>query len=223
MAKIGIMGGTFDPIHNAHIALAKQALTEYDLDKVLVIPNHIPWMKSDRKITPDEDRINMTKLAIKNEEKMEVSLIEIEAGGNSYTYETLQHLKEINPCDELFFIMGADSLLSFEKWKHPESILKNATLLVTVRDDCDFDGLESQKNHLLELFGGDIQFLHMNLMPVSSTLIRDSLHQYYVLKNSPVKSEDCNNAYQFMECNDLLDSYLPKLVKEYILSHNLYM
>lgn len=172
MSKIGIMGGTFDPIHIGHMQLAEQALTEYNLDFILFVPNHTPWMKQDRSVTSAEHRAAMVKLAIEGYPGFGLSAVEIDAGGDSYTWKTLETLKGQYPTDEFFFILGADSLLSIEKWAHPEKIFENAVILAAVRDDCDKKKLEAQKETLKRKYDARIRLLSMPPVAVSSTRIR---------------------------------------------------
>jgi nicotinate-nucleotide adenylyltransferase len=172
MAKIGIMGGTFDPIHMGHMQLAGQALTELGLDKILFVPNHIPWMKKDREITPQQHRLEMVRLAIEDFPMYELSMVEMETGGLSYTYQTLAHLKKQYPDDTFYFILGADSLLAIEQWMHPEKIMHTAILAAAVRDDCDRQKLAAQQERLVRLYQAQIVLLTMSAIPVSSTKIR---------------------------------------------------
>lgn len=176
MSKIGIMGGTFDPIHIGHIQLANQALSEAELDSVLFMPNHTPWMKHDRAITEAEHRAAMVQLAIEDNPAFKLSTLEIDAGGNSYTWQTLEKLKSQYPEDEFFFILGADSLLSIEKWAHPEKIFENAVIMAAVRDDCDKAKLEKQKATLAEKYNARIMLLSMPPVDVSSTKIRQEFY-----------------------------------------------
>ena len=183
MSKIGIMGGTFDPIHIGHIQLANQALTEKELDFILFVPNHTPWMKHDRAVTKAEHRAAMVELAIEDNPAFKLSTVEIDAGVNSYTWQTLEKLKEQYPEDEFFFILGADSLLSIEKWAHPEKIFINAVILAAVRDDCDKTKLDKQKEKLTEKYHARIQLLSMPPMDVSSTKIRQEFYNDSQIRN----------------------------------------
>lgn len=176
MSKIGIMGGTYDPIHLGHMQLAKQAFKEQNLDKILFIPNHIPWMKKERHITEEKHRLEMVRLAIEDFPEYELSLVEIEAGGNSYTYQTLETLKKRCPEDKFYFIVGADSLLSMEKWIHPEKIMEDAAILAAIRDDCNKNMLIRQKHYLTEKYHGQIFLLDMPPMDISSTKIRKEFY-----------------------------------------------
>ncbi len=176
MANIGILGGTFDPIHVGHMALAKEAVKEADLQKMLFVPNHVPWMKKDRQITENIHRIEMVKAAIAPHETYELSMVDMEAGGDSYTYRTLEMIKEQYPGDNLYFILGADSLITIEKWVHPEKIFANAIILAAVREQCDLEGLEVQKKRLQERYHADIRLLHMKAIDISSTFIREHFY-----------------------------------------------
>lgn len=199
MSKIGIMGGTFDPIHIGHLQLAEQALTEWKLDFILFVPNHTPWMKQDRAVTEAGRRTAMVKLAIEGHPRFRLSTVEIDAGGNSYTWQTLETLKAQYPGDTFFFILGADSLLSIEKWAHPEKIFENAVILAAVRDDCDMELLQKQKEHLSDCYHGKIALLSMPLVDISSTRIRE----------------------EFYKCEDIR-SMVPCKVAEYISQNHLY-
>ena len=199
MANIGILGGTFDPIHLGHMTLAEEAIKEFGLDQMLFVPNHVPWMKKDRQITDDVHRIEMVKAAISSYERYSLSMVDMEAGGDSYTYRTLEMLKEQYPNDTFYFILGADSLLTIEKWMHPEKIFANAAILAAVRDDCDMDELTVQQQKLVKIYGADIRLLHMKAIDISSTYIRK--HFY-----SEKKAQDM----------------LPKETAAYIKAHGLY-
>ena len=200
MLHIGIMGGTFDPIHLGHIQLAEHALNEMHLDRILFMPNHTPWMKRNRDILAIEHRLNMVRLAIEDNPAFELSLVEIEAAGDSYTYQTLETLKENFPKEtQLYFIVGADSLFNMEDWVHPELILQNAVILAAVREGRDKEALHEQKERLIELFGGEIRLLSMEQVDISSTRIREEFYQ----------SQD-------------VKEMLPKKVAEYITQNHLY-
>lgn len=131
--KIGIFGGAFNPVHSEHVAIAKSALYELGLDKVIVIPTFISPHKSGSLTARTSDRLNMCALAF--EGVAEVSDTEIKRGGISYSYVTVRQLKKQYPGDELYFIIGADSLKGFDSWREPEEILKCVTLAVCARKD----------------------------------------------------------------------------------------
>ena len=123
MAEIGIMGGTFDPIHNGHLLLGKQAYEEYKLDQIWFMPSGTPPHKKDHKVTDVKDRVAMVQLAIKKFPFFYCSDFEIQRPGNTYTAQTLQLLHQEYPKHRFYFIVGADSLYQIEKWYHPAEVL----------------------------------------------------------------------------------------------------
>lgn len=142
MRKIGIMGGTFDPIHSGHLKIAAAAKSEYHLDRVIFLTSGNPPHKQDKEILDGKIRHIMVKRAIQGIDGFEPSDWEISRREYSYTLTTLLHFKELYPEDELFFIIGGDSARDFHTWYHPEEILKLCTLLVYDRTggtfSCDF-------------------------------------------------------------------------------------
>lgn len=132
MRKIGLFGGSFDPIHAAHIKIAKEALTLKNLDEVIFIPSGESPHK-DSLSASASDRYNMVKIAIDGEEKFSVSDYEIKKEGKSYTYYTLCHFKEIYPDDELFFIIGDDEYDYFPNWYKADELHSLCTFLVFQR------------------------------------------------------------------------------------------
>lgn len=173
--RIGILGGTFSPIHNGHLELAKRAYDDLKLDKVLIMPSGNSYMKS--KVLPREKRVAMTELAIKDYPFFEISLIEVNRPGYTYTYETLEELLDINPNSDLFFILGADSLFQIENWKNPERIFELATIICTIRDDYDITDIK-QKGKELEAKGAKIEYLNMPKIDISSSDIRQKVKQH---------------------------------------------
>ena len=137
--NIGIFGGTFAPAHNGHVEIAKQAIMSHELDKLIVIPNGLPPHKEC--VMSKMDRFNVTKLAFGDLQGVEISDYEINKEGANYSYLTLQYFKRIYPDDELFFVIGGDSLRDLHLWKNPEKVVEYATLAVAERgnaDNCDF-------------------------------------------------------------------------------------
>lgn len=173
--RIGIIGGTFNPIHKGHLMLAKYAYIEHNLDKVLFMPAPMPPHKDNTTIESQVHRENMVKLAIKNMEYFEYSDFESKREGKSYTYKTLELLKKENPDVEYFFIMGADSLFQFETWKNPQLIVKYATLIVAKRNDIDDNVFYNKVNELQEKYECEILTVSMEEVPLSSTQLRLSV------------------------------------------------
>ncbi len=133
MARVGILGGTFDPPHNGHIAIARAALKELGLDKVVFIPARVPPHKTKRIIASPEDRFNMLRLAIDAYPDFEISRIELDRPGPSYTADTLERLRAIDPEAELVLLIGTDNVSEIEGWHEPERIATLATLAAANR------------------------------------------------------------------------------------------
>ena len=131
--KIGIMGGTFDPIHNGHLHLAQTALTQFDLDQIWFMPNGMPPHKKQSSIESDiHERIAMTQIAIKTNKQFYLQEYEAKREKVSYSYKTMEHFRKMYPCDEFYFIIGADSLFSIETWKHPERLFIRLTSITSL-------------------------------------------------------------------------------------------
>lgn len=133
MKKIGILGGTFNPIHNGHIALAKKALKEFGLETVIFVPTGLPPHKSDRGLASKKDRMKMVRLAVKGHKKLGVSHIEIDRKGYSYAVDTFKKLKKRFGTSKLYYIMGLDSINSILSWKKPLDLFKLCHFLIATR------------------------------------------------------------------------------------------
>lgn len=201
MRRIGIMGGTFNPIHNGHLTIAQSAKEQFTLDKVLFMPSGVPYMKNLQEVLPASVRCEMTALAIRNIPYFELSDMEAVSRGNTYTYHTLQKLKALHPDTDYYFILGADSLYAIEEWYRPELILQSCTILAAVRNASAQSGsaqksplicnakkagndcgkislqrkLQAQADYLREKYHADIELLETADIDVSSTQIRELL------------------------------------------------
>lgn len=173
--KIGIMGGTFNPIHNGHIALAQAAYKNFSLDKILFMPSGRSYMKQD--VLDNEKRTAMVSRAIASIPYFELSTIEVERPGNTYTCETLQQLTQQNPNVHYYFILGADSLFYIEKWKNPEIIFSLATIICMVRDDFCLADIKEKGTELAQK-GADILYLDIPKITISSTEIRNRVKHH---------------------------------------------
>ncbi len=131
--RLGVLGGTFDPVHIGHLLLGESAREQLSLDKVLFVPAGEPWRKQGRQISVAEDRLAMLRLAVGGNQAFEVSTIEVDREGPSYTIDTLEALRSERPNDELFFIVGADALDDMPTWREPERIFELATVVVAGR------------------------------------------------------------------------------------------
>ena len=174
MKKIGILGGTFSPIHLGHVKIALAAYKQFDLDEVLFIPSGISYMKRNMDILNSDVRKELTEIAIKDYPYFRVDTIEIDRGGNSYTYETLLELKKREKA-EYYFIAGADTLFSIEKWREPGLIFSNCTLLIARRFEYDNDDLSLKIEELKSRYECDIRIIDIPFIDISSTEIRDRI------------------------------------------------
>ena len=194
------MGGTFDPIHYGHLMLAQNALDTFLLDEILFVPSGTPWLKESTKVLSKNKRVSMTGIAIEDNPNFALSTIEIDREGNSYSYETVEELKKEQPDTDFYFIMGADSLLEIERWKHPDRLMADCTLLVAVRDDCDKEGLKKQIAYLTDKYQADIRILPANRMDISSTRIRQMIQEgksvRYMLPDQVIRFIQKNHLYQ---------------------------
>ena len=167
MSRIGIFGGTFNPPHIGHTRLAEHFVNELKLDRLLVIPTFQPPHKDSNNLASGEDRVNMCMLAFPD---AVISTIELNRGGKSYTYDTLCELKEQYPGDELFFIVGSDMLLSFNRWYKYNEILDMITLCAADRVD---DGKELEMPEFL--MDKRVVITTLPAFELSSTQIRECI------------------------------------------------
>ncbi len=171
--RIGIMGGTFDPIHVGHLILGEAAYGQFSLDRVLFLPSGNPPHKPDRAGGATlSQRVRMVELAIADNPHFALSLAEARREGACYTKETLARLHGEYPGTEFFFIMGADSLLSFETWKDPGEIARLATLVVAKRDHVGERRLEREMERLRAAYGAKAEKLSVPRMDISSRALR---------------------------------------------------
>lgn len=174
-SRIGIMGGTFDPIHLGHLIMAEQARDQFDLEKVLLIPSGHSYFKDNRawKVTDSKMRLEMTRLAAYDQPGFEVSSIEVLREGNSYTCETLQQLGELHPDVDYYYIVGADTIMSMRMWRKPKEIFERCEVLAAIRDDqVPEDHLKAEIEALERDFGAVIHLLSVPNIGISSTDIR---------------------------------------------------
>ena len=175
--RLGLMGGTFDPIHLGHLLAAEEALDRCQLDEVLFVPAGRPWMKEGVGVSPAHHRINMTTLAVAYNPRFSVSSMEMDREGPTYTVDTLEELFRENPSRELFLIVGADSVAQMGQWKGPERIQELCTVVAVPRPGYD------------PLAGGDgpggcarVTYLNAPLTAISATEVRER-----VSKGLPVR------------------------------------
>lgn len=184
MNKIGIFGGTFNPIHLGHIRLGQLVLDEIKLDKILYIPDNTPPHKSDKDLACGEDRLNMINISLKDFDNMESSDIELNREGKSYTFETLLELKNVYPNDELYLITGADMFLTLDKWREPETIFKTANIIGVSRVKSDFEKMEEYAENVIKPMGAKVFMLSQTVFDTaSSTYVRENIDDYQKIKD----------------------------------------
>lgn len=199
--KIGIMGGTFDPVHNGHLMLGHAAYEACSLDQIWFMPNgNPPHKKSETIKSTAEDRMKMTSLAIAPFPEFVLQPYEALRAEVSCSYQTMEHFSKIYPDDEFYFIIGADSLMAIETWVHPERIFPTCTILATYRNEVKTkEEMNRQIQYLSEKYHAKIRLLETPLMPVSSHELRASL-----------------------QSGDSVSEYMPAAVCSYIKQHHLY-
>ena len=173
--RLGILGGSFDPVHYGHLLLAEACREQCELDRVLLIPAAVSPHKQGQQRTPSKDRVQMLRLAIGGHERFSVSTIEIDRGGVSYTVETLAALAEKHPDSVFFFLMGADSLNELPTWREPKRLCALATPVVVRRAEApepDFGALSEivDDERLGEIRRHQVE---MPIIELSSTDIRE--------------------------------------------------
>lgn len=171
--KIGIMGGTFDPIHIGHLILGEKAYEQLGLEKVLFMPSGNPPHKKNRKgRASDEQRVEMVARAIAPNPHFELSTIEMHEEGYSYTYRTLEQLNAENPDIEYYFIIGADSLFSLDDWMKPDRICAACTVVVATRNHTPVGKIDVEMKRLSEKYHGNFIRLDTLNIDVSSQILR---------------------------------------------------
>ncbi len=170
--RIGIMGGTFNPIHNGHLLLAGQAREYCGLDEVLFMPSGNSYMKDASEILSGSIRVAMTKLAIKDNPCFTISTMEVERDGPTYTCDTLCELKRIHDDVLYYLIIGEDTLFSIEYWKNYEEVLSGCILTVASRGDSSRQQMEEKASELINKHHAQIVLLPERRWDISSTEIR---------------------------------------------------
>ena len=200
MSSIGIMGGTFNPILIGHLIIAQQALTLLKLDKIWFMPAGDPPHKNNR-ILDKDSRKRMVELAIQNNPDFELFTYELGKERPSHSAITMTELDKLYPEHEFFFIMGADSLINFDKWYHPEVICEHTSLICADRNNIPDDKLEMVKRQLEDSYGARIYLVDTPQLEISSSDIRKRL-----------ADEPASARYM-----------VPEAVYEYIVENRLYM
>ena len=215
--KICLFGGTFDPIHKGHIHIAKNALYEFKLDKVIFVPTGNSYMKKD--VSPAIHRLNMLKIALKDFPEFEISDIEIKREGYTYTRDTIKEIKEIYPDAEIYFLIGTDTLFMIEKWVEPEYLFNNLIFIVADRKD---KNSKEKAKELKDKFNADIRFSNCDFYDISSSDIRSKIRElgysefaFEMKKASEYKEDKENASFSYR--------YVIESVFDYIKDNHLYI
>lgn len=199
--KIGIMGGTFDPIHFGHLILAQTAMEQFSLDKIWFMPSKMPPHKSHEEVTSTKHRIEMTRLAIEDNPNFSLSLFEMDREGYTFTYETLQLLKKDYPNTKFYFIIGADSVYTFHKWREPRIVASLCTILAANRSQEVDEKLIKQLDIIREEYNADIHLLAIPSIEISSSDIRSKRQKgqaiQYFTHPKVVEYIDANKLYEW--------------------------
>ncbi len=172
--RLGVLGGTFDPVHNGHLVLGEIAREELALERVLFVPAGQPWRKTSRKITPGEQRLEMLQLAVEDNPAFQIVDLELQRLGPSYTVDTLAELRGRHSDADLYLILGEDALSDLPNWRDPDLIVALATLAVARRPSRPAPGdcVEAPPH-----VGGNIIWLSMPVLAVSASDIRERVRE----------------------------------------------
>lgn len=173
MDRIGIFGGSFNPVHKGHLRLALSAAKELNLDRIIFVPANIPPHKSSRGLAANEKRLEMCRLAVADYPQFEVSGFEMAQTGKSYSLYTVEHFRQLYPCSSLYLIIGSDMLYSFDTWYHFEDIMKNVSVAAMARFDGELPRLDMKAQELRKY--GNVYIIRSEPYPVSSTEIRSKI------------------------------------------------
>ena len=199
MIKIGIMGGTFDPIHIGHLILAMEAINYKNLDEVWFIPTGNPNFKQDKNVTDKKKRFEMVKIATQDNKKFNVCDYEINKNGVTYSWETMKYLRE-NYDYDFYFIMGEDSLMSVETWENAEDFLKNTKILACIRRQEEMSKLDVKIDDLKSK-GYFVEKIPTSFIDISSTKIREK-----VQTNQDFRYFVPNQVFEYIVRNKLYES-----------------
>lgn len=198
--KIGLFGGTFNPIHQGHLIHAENVRTRKKLDKIVFIPSKNPPHKMNMEVLSFYIRKTMVEIAIKTNPYFSLSEIESNRSGASYTVETLAELKSMQANDEFYLILGADSILSIENWQGYKTILSNTKLLVVDRYEDKIQEVDKIIKKYKRLYGDNIEKVQAPLIDISSTDIRQRIRDSLSIKY-----------------------FLPEALEKYIIENKLYL
>ncbi|KAF1085607.1 Nicotinate-nucleotide adenylyltransferase [Sporotomaculum syntrophicum] len=197
--RIGLMGGTFDPVHYGHLVAAEEARYQFAMEKVIFIPASKPPHKSRNDISTPEQRLEMTKIAVSSNPYFTTSDIEIKRAGLSYTIDTVQAMKQANPDWEIYFITGADAILDILTWKNVEGLLEECFFVAATRPGFKLESVECKLGRLSKEALARIKTIEVPSLAISSTNIRQRVREgrpiKYLLPDEVEKFIYQNNLY----------------------------
>ncbi len=196
--KVGLMGGTFNPIHNGHLIMAEYVYESYQLDKLLFIPTSISVHKKTSHISP-KDRLEMTRLAIASNDHFEICMIDMERAEKTYTIDTIQSFRNKYSHTHFYFIIGADSALGLQNWKEAERLMKICRFIVVNRACYPSKELKNHIQYLKDQYNATIEYMKTPDIEISSSMIRERIGS--------------NKSIKYMT---------PECVESYIHKHKLY-
>jgi nicotinate-nucleotide adenylyltransferase len=195
-ADIGILGGTFDPVHNGHIAAARQLLGVADVDQVWLMPNATPPHRTAAPVAPAEDRMRMVEVAVAGYDGLVASRVEVDRGGISYTFDTIRELAREYPGQRFTLLIGSDAALQIRSWQNADALLDEASFVIFNRPET---ALAPQTLHELGFAPARTRIVHLDTPPIAAHQVRDRL-----ARGAPI------------------DDLVPAGVADYIRIHELY-
>ncbi len=198
VTSLGIIGGTFDPVHFGHLIAAECARAEFGLDRVIFIPARIPPHKDARGILDEDKRYHMVDLAVRNNPAFEVSDLELKRGGVSYTIDTIEHYQKAYPGGSISFIMGLDSLFILDTWKDIERLAQMCRFIIVTRPGYNIHDEEKLWDRLPKVFWRQADFVPIPGLDISSSDIRKRVSQ-----GKPIRYMLPENVERFIRENHL--------------------
>jgi nicotinate-nucleotide adenylyltransferase len=198
--KLGVFGGTFDPTHNGHLAVAKEAKDRLGLNEVLFVPAGQPWLKADTPVSPAEHRVAMVRLAIAGIAHYSTSTMEVEREGPSYTLDTLAEIwHRLGPGDEVYFVVGWDGLSQFPRWHAPERIIRLCRLVAVPRPGATRPDLAALEGSI------------------------PGLSRRVILLDGPQVDISASDIRERVARDISITGLVPQIVEDYIREHGLYL
>ena len=199
MSDIGILGGTFDPFHTGHLCIARSALETGGVEKVILMPAKVSPFKVGREMAGEEDRLAMAGLAAELSPDIEVSRLEVEAEGVSYTFRTLTTLHKMHPYDRYWLIVGSDQFLNLESWYKGKDILESFQVILASRPGYMESEIEQKIQRYTDTYGTAVRVLKEEMPDISSTMIKEKI-----------------------KSGDSITGLVPDMIEKYINEHGLY-